>query len=151
MPQPISIRPARKSDREWCGRLMASTEPWVTLKRGLRESRAALRRPGTQLFVARAGGRRVGFILVDSYGFAGAPYIPSVAVEASERGRGIGSRLLAFAERLFARRRHLYLCVSSFNRDAQRLYRRLGYGRVGELRDHIVSGHSELLLHKRLG
>lgn len=90
MPQPISIRPARKSDREWCARLMASSEPWTTLKRGLRESRAALRRPGAQLFVARAGGRRVGFILVDSYGLAGAPYIPSVAVEASERGTGGG-------------------------------------------------------------
>jgi ribosomal protein S18 acetylase RimI-like enzyme len=41
--------------------------------------------------------------------------------------------------------------VSSFNRDAQRLYERLGYKVVGELTDYIVRGHSEFLLRKTLG
>jgi hypothetical protein len=41
--------------------------------------------------------------------------------------------------------------VSSFNPDARRLYERLGYSVVGELKDLIVPGHSEILLRKTLG
>jgi [ribosomal protein S18]-alanine N-acetyltransferase len=43
------------------------------------------------------------------------------------------------------------MCVSSFNRDARRLYERLGYRVVGELTDYIVEGHSEILLRKTVG
>jgi ribosomal protein S18 acetylase RimI-like enzyme len=43
------------------------------------------------------------------------------------------------------------MCVSSFNRDARRLYERLGYQVIGELTDYIVQGHSEILLRKSLG
>ena len=43
------------------------------------------------------------------------------------------------------------MCVSSFNPDALRLYRRLGYMIVGELRDYLVAGHSEILLRKTQG
>lgn len=45
----------------------------------------------------------------------------------------------------------LFLTVSSFNTDARRLYRGLGYRVVGTLRDYIVAGHSEILMRKTLG
>ena len=76
--------------------------------------------------------------------------ISSIAVEKGGRSRGVGTELMAFAERRYSSRRHLFLCVSSFNRRAQIFYRRLGYARVGELKDYIVAGHSEFLLHKTL-
>jgi ribosomal protein S18 acetylase RimI-like enzyme len=44
----------------------------------------------------------------------------------------------------------MFLCVSSFNDGARRLYERLGYIRVGQLPDYIVDGASEILMHKRL-
>jgi ribosomal protein S18 acetylase RimI-like enzyme len=43
------------------------------------------------------------------------------------------------------------MCVSSFNERAQELYERLGYKAVGELKDYIISGHSEILFRKRIG
>ena len=43
------------------------------------------------------------------------------------------------------------MCVSSFNTDAQRLYKRLGYQIVGELEDYIIPGASEILLRKTTG
>jgi ribosomal protein S18 acetylase RimI-like enzyme len=43
------------------------------------------------------------------------------------------------------------MCVSSFNEGASRLYQRLGYHVVGELRDYLVRGHSEILLRKTIG
>jgi ribosomal protein S18 acetylase RimI-like enzyme len=152
--------PDDPGDYDWCARLMAGSEPWITLARDLAECRAALVRPGTELFVARgstAGDiasadqpRPSGFILVAPYGLAGSPYIASIAVAVEARGRGVGSELLRFAEQHFAGREHLFLLVSSFNLRAQQLYRRHGYELVGELKDYIVKGQSELILHKRL-
>ena len=149
-PQDLTIERAEESDFDWCARLMGGSEPWITLRFGLDECRAVLRRPGSELFVAREHSRPAGFILIHPYGFAGSPYIASVAVAEGARGRGIGSQLVAFAERQMAARRFIFLCVSSFNRRAQELYSRLGYQRVGEIPDYVVEGHSELLLCKKL-
>lgn len=41
--------------------------------------------------------------------------------------------------------------MSSFNVRAKDLYERLGYSIVGELKDFIVTGHSEWLLRKTRG
>ena len=62
----------------------------------------------------------------------------------------VGSQLLVFAERHFCDRGHLFLLVSSFNREAQHFYSSHAYELVGELKDYIVGGHSELIFHKRL-
>ncbi len=129
---------------------MAANEPWRTVGRTLKATRGQLKRPRAELFIACESRRRVGFILLDPYGLAGSPYIASIGVAEHSRGRGVGSHLVHFAERRFAGRRHLFLLVSSFNRAAQRLYRRLGYRRVAELKNYVVEGHSEWLLEKRL-
>lgn len=162
MGTPIHIAAAAPNDNEydWCARTMASSEPWITLGRDLAECRAALVRSGTELFVARdvvprnvasqGQSQPSGFILVAPYGLAGSPYIASIAVAAEARGQGVGSELLRFAEQHFAGREHLFLLVSSFNLRAQQFYRRHEYEIVGELKDYIVTGQSELVLHKRL-
>jgi len=147
---PIRIEPAQNADLEWCARLMAGSEPWITLGRNLEGCRRVLGWSGNELFVAWKGADRQGFILLHPYGLAGSPYIASVAVDESARGCGVGSQLVAFAEKRYAGRRHIFLCVSSFNHRAQALYRRLGYEQVGEFPDYVVQGHSELLFHKKL-
>ena len=141
---------ANEHDYEWCARLMSSNEPWITLGRGLEGCRAALRRPGTELFVAREDQHPVGFLLLADYGLAGSPYIASIAVDEAARGRGVGSQMLRFAEERYAGRRHLFLLVSDFNPRARHLYERHGYELIGELKDYAVPGRSELLMHKRL-
>ncbi len=150
IPPSLAITRAQEPEFEWCAQLMAGTEPWITLRREIPQCRAALRRPGGELFVARDASQPVGFILIHPYGCAGSAYITSVAVVESARGKGIGAQLLAFAEKQAAGRRFIFLCVSSFNHRAQELYYRLGYERVGEIPDYVIEGHSELLLCKRL-
>jgi ribosomal protein S18 acetylase RimI-like enzyme len=150
MEMPIRIAAAAPEDPEWCARLMASTEPWITLGRDLAGCREALARPGTELFVVRDKELPVGFILLAPYGMAASPYIASIAVAAEARGRGVGWQLLRFAEQRFTGRRHLFLLVSSFNQRAEQLYRRHGYEFIGELKDYVVPGHSERIFHKRL-
>jgi ribosomal-protein-alanine N-acetyltransferase len=148
----IRVIAAALDDYEWCAALMASSEPWITLGRDLDSCRNALKRPGTDLFVAKSpeNHRLAGFLLVAPYGLAGSPYIAAIAVAGEMRGRGIGSDLLRFAERHFVGRAHLFLLVSSFNRNAQHLYLRRGYECVGELKDYCVPGQSELIFHKGL-
>jgi ribosomal protein S18 acetylase RimI-like enzyme len=149
---PLHIAPGLRDDPEWCARLMASNEPWITLKRNLEGCRATLSRAGTELFVARDSGASdpVGFILLAPYGFAGSPYVASIAVAPDGRSHGVGARLLTFAEQRYRDRGHLFLLVSSFNQRAQQFYRCLGFEFIGELKDYLVSGHSELIFHKRL-
>ena len=50
---PIHIEPAEPNDYEWCARLMAASEPWITLQRDFDGCRRVLNRPGTELFIAR--------------------------------------------------------------------------------------------------
>lgn len=146
----IHVEQAQEADIEWCAQLMAGSEPWVTLRQDLKACRDKLQRPTSELFIAREGGERRGFILLFPHGLAGSPYISSVGVEAAARGRGVGTRLVEFAEQHYAWRRHIFLCVSSFNQRAQALYRRMGYAQVAEFPDYVVKGHSELLFYKKL-
>jgi ribosomal protein S18 acetylase RimI-like enzyme len=150
MSSAIRIATASADDYPACAAMMAGSEPWLTFQRDLGKCRAVLERPGTELFVAWEQDQRAGFILLAPCGLAGSPYVASIAVAAEARGQGIGSQLLRFAEDRFADRGHIFLLVSSFNQRAQKLYRRHGYEFVGELKDYLVPGHSELILHKRI-
>lgn len=149
---PIQITPAQPADHEWCARLMASLEPWITLQRDLEGCRRVLSRPGTELFVAskESGGDPMGFVLLAPYGLAGSPYIASIAVAPLAQDHGVGSQLIKFTEGRYRDRAHLFLLVSSFNPRAQQFYRRHGYEFVGELKGYIVPHHSELIFHKRI-
>lgn len=148
----VSIRPlATPAEAEWCARVMASSEPWLTLGRTYEASRRVLRDPTREVYVAKDDGGLAGFLVLCVVGpFTG--YIQTVCVAPERRGQGVGTRLLAFAEqRIFRDSPNAFLCVSSFNPDARRLYERLGYTFVGELTDYIVRGHSELLFRKSRG
>jgi ribosomal protein S18 acetylase RimI-like enzyme len=79
-------------------------------------------------------------------------FIQTICVAPAFRGRGLGTEIIDFAERrIFRASPNVFLCVSSFNTEARRLYERLGYLCVGELTDFLVRGHSEVLLRKSRG
>ena len=141
----------RSADREWAARLMAASEPWRTLGRGYGDALRLLNNPAKECHLVRASGERAGLLVLDLNGPLGG-YIQTIGVAPEMRGRGIGTAALRWAEaRIFQKQRNVLLCVSSFNRGAQRLYRRLGYEVVGRLRDYVIAGHDEILLRKSLG
>jgi ribosomal protein S18 acetylase RimI-like enzyme len=148
---PLDVRPAAAGDREWAAREMASSEPWLTLRRGFEDCLRALSDPAKELWVGWRGDEREGFLLVNVQG-AFAPYLQTICVAAAARGRGTGSALLDWLEaRSFARGKNLFLCVSSFNQSARRLYERRGFEVVGPLHDYVVAGHDEILMRKTTG
>jgi ribosomal protein S18 acetylase RimI-like enzyme len=134
-----------------CARMMATSEPWVTLGRDEATALTLLTDPQREAYGAFVDGRLAGFVLLVMRGaFVG--YIQSVCVAPGLRGHGVGSRLMAFAEaRILRETPNVFLCVSSFNPDARRLYERLGYEVVGPLRDYVVPGHDEILMRKTTG
>lgn len=134
-----------------CARLMASSEPWITLGRSYETCLGVIQDPSREVYVARQETRFAGFLILCMTGaFVG--YIQTVCIDPSCRGRGLGTRLLQFAEeRILRVSPNIFMCVSSFNDAARRLYLRLGYHVVGELPDLIVQGHSEILLRKTVG
>ncbi len=134
-----------------CARMMASSEPWLTLGRTYEQSLAILRDPTREVYLLKQDGAIAGFLILCMTGaFIG--YIQTVCIHPAHRGSGLGSRLVALAEqRILSEVPNVFMCVSSFNHDARRLYERLGYHVVGELTDYIVRGHSEILLRKSIG
>jgi len=129
---------------------MAASEPWITLGRSFDASLTVLQAPDQEVYVAVRHGAVLGFVILVMRGaFVG--YIRTVAVAPEARGAGLGSRLIAFAEeRILRDSPNVFMCVSDFNHRAQALYARLGYERVGELRDYVVRGHAEILLRKSI-
>ncbi len=146
----MEIRPAAGDDHDWAARLMAANDPWITLRRGPDACQEAVRRSGSELFIAAEGEERLGFVLLAERGLAGSPYVASIAVTEAARGRSVGSALLQFAETRYPAAQHIFLLVSSFNPRARELYERHGYRQVGEIPDYVVDGHAELVMHKRL-
>ena|SRR6476646_1993133 len=104
-------------------------------------------------------GRTLGVFLRDDLGsiVAGAAghtwgetcELRQVWVAASERGRGLGRRLIAEAEAEAVRRGCRQLVLSTHSFQAPEFYRRLGFDIVAELSDY-PRGHSHLVLRKRL-
>lgn len=130
---------------------MAATEPWLTLGRTYETSLALLSDPAKEVYVLRAGEQLSAFVVLDLRGPLNG-YIQTVCVAPSQRGHGVGTALVRWSEeRIWQQSPNVFLCVSSFNDGARRLYARLGYRVVGPLTDFRIPGHDEILLRKSKG
>ena len=148
----IEIRKlANTTEAEICAHMMANSEPWLTLRRDYALSYKLLTDSLREVYVATREDEIVGFIMLLLRGaFTG--YVQTICVAPTVRNLGIGSQLLTFAEeRIFREMPNVFLCVSSFNADAQRLYARLGYETIGVIKDYLVAGYDEILLRKTRG
>ena len=151
MPE-ISIQRLHSSEAVTkCAEMMAHTDPWLRLGRDYETCHRAIADPTRDVFVAIVANDIAGFVIVNMTGaFVG--YIQTVCVAERLRGQGIGASLIRFAEGyIFERTPNVFMCVSSFNPNALRLYQRLGYHVIGELKDYLIPGASEILLRKTIG
>ena len=147
----VEIRRLENTDEaEACARMMADSEPWMTLGRDYEASLKMVSDTSLEVYLALRDGETVGFVVVSMTGaFIG--YVKSIFTAPEWRSKGIGSRLMSFVEdRIFREAPNVFICVSDFNEDAQRLYRRLGYEVIGELKEYLVSGKSEILMRKTI-
>ena len=140
----------RQSDVEACARFMADSDPWKTLGASYERAQKVLRDSTREVYVAHIDGEPAGFVTILMQG-AITGYIQSICIHPQWRNKGIGKQLIEFAEeRIFRDSPNVFLFVSSFNPAAQRFYKRLGYETIGEVKDYIIAGHSEILMRKTI-
>ena len=139
-----------RAEAEACAGMMVVSDPWKTLGGTFERCLGIIEQPRQEVYVADDGGP-AGFIIVNMNGaFVG--YIRIICVAPERRSSGLGTQLIRFAEeRIFRDSPNAFLCVSSFNPRARALYERLGYEAVGELRDYLIRGASEILMRKTKG
>ncbi len=152
LPNKAEVEPASGPlDFAVCARMMAETDPWITLGIGYEQCRKAFEGPNKEIFVLKSDTEPLGFVIMQTEGtFKG--YIQTLCVRADQRGAGYGTRLLAFCENHILRYSpNIFICVSTFNTRAIELYTKFGFEPVGELEDFVKVGFSELLMRKSFG
>ncbi len=134
-----------------CAELMCSSEPWVTLNFTLDQCMKGVRGDYREVYVAMVDDELAGFVVIQLYGVLRG-YIQTICVKPEHRNKGIGTALLMHSEERISKiSPNVFMCVSSFNKEAQKLYERLGFEKIGELKDHIVRGYDEYILRKSAG
>jgi ribosomal-protein-alanine N-acetyltransferase len=140
-------------DARACADIMASAEPWITCGRTRDNTFLTVSNQQAESYAAvTRDGEIVGVVIIALQIPLIKGYICGLAVKPAHRNRGIGTELLRYAEaRIFRESPNVFLCVTSFNTSAQRLYARLGYQKIGEITDFAIPGAHEHLLRKTLG
>lgn len=146
---PLKIVPMTRPHIRACDAITVVSDPWKTLKERIDFAHYISLK---QAHVCIVGKEPAGFVIFTAEPvFARGGYLRAIGVAPAMRGRGIGKKLLAFAEKTTARLSpNLYLCVSSFNRQAQAFYKNRGYAKTGKLPGLIMPGVSEYIYWKRL-
>lgn len=150
--QPVVIEQTTDpADFAICAQIMSQTDPWITLGMGEVDCLKAFEGAYREVFVLRMNNKIAGFFIIQPHGsFKG--YIQTIAVAEPWRGKGYGTLILQFCQdRILKYSPNIFICVSEFNRGALSLYTRLGFEKVGELKDFIKTGFTEILLRKTAG
>lgn len=138
-------------DFEVCALMMSETDPWITLDMNYDQCLKAFEGGSKEVYTARLNNEVIGFVIIQISGtFAG--YIQTICINKEFRGTGFGKRLLLFCEeRILKISPNIFICVSSFNKGAIKLYYEFGFKLVGELENFVKEGFNELLLRKTVG
>jgi len=121
-------------DLEWCAKLMAANEPWITLQRSYEDSVNLLRDPVSEVYLLEQNNHRIGFVMIKLKGsFTG--YIQTIVLNEEARNKGIGEAAIRYVEKLiFTVSPNVFICASSFNTGALKLYHSMGYEDIGLLK-----------------
>ena len=148
------IREAVKSDLRHCAEILSDCLMWDRYGRSFEDALSFFSveyETGSEVWVFEENGTVLGYLVLIPRGMMGEfPFVRALGVLRNRRGTGIGSQLLEFAEeRMFRLKQYLFMMVSDFNNDAQRLYYRLGFEKIGEIPDYKKEGIAEYVLVKR--
>jgi ribosomal-protein-alanine N-acetyltransferase len=134
-----------------CALMMSDTDPWITLGMNYSQCLNAFEGDCKEVYIVSIENDIVGFVILQVCGtFSG--YIQTICIREDSRGQGFGTMLLEFCERRILKfSPNVFICVSSFNSEAIRLYYEFGFKLVGELDNFVKEGFTELLLRKTVG
>jgi ribosomal protein S18 acetylase RimI-like enzyme len=134
-----------------CARMMSETDPWITLQMNYEQCLKAFEGSYREIYIVDVEKVIAGFVILQTCGtFSG--YIQTICIGEDYRGKGFGRKLLAFCEeRILKFSPNVFICVSSFNKGAIKLYYDFGFKLIGEMDNFVQEGFTELLLRKSVG
>jgi len=134
-----------------CALMMSKSDPWITLEMSFDQCLKAFEGNAKEVYVINNKNQIAGFVILQVEGtFKG--YIQTICVNEDYRGKGFGNKLLLFCEeRILKISPNIFICVSSFNKGAIKLYYEFGFKLIGELENFVKEGFTELLLRKTFG
>lgn len=95
-------------------------------------------------------GKVLGFALFDTRGaFSRSGYLRLIVVDSHARNRGVGESLMKFLENENHNSNGFCLLVTSTNLKAQNFYEKLGFEKVGELKNYVRIGLNEFIYFKK--
>ena len=137
-----------EAELSFCAELMLQSEPWRTYRFTYKQCIGVLQGNKKHVYIAEYENQKVGFVAFHFQGLLRG-YIQTLCIKAEFTSKGIGTFMLKFCEnKILQKYPNVFLCVSSFNHEAQKLYYRLGYKKIAELKDHVLHGHDEYILQK---
>lgn len=148
----VEIKKLRtQKHKELCARWQVMNDPWKTLGATYERCLEGFSDQNKFCFIIMFENKPIGFLILIKQGVLRG-YIATIFIAPEYQGKGLGTQVVKFAEEeLFREFPNVFLCVSSFNKKAQKLYRRLGYSRIGILKDFFVAGYDEIILRKSRG
>ena len=152
MNHPI-VRLMTANDRADVVELLVGTDPWKRLGYQAKywDSYFTPLPQGRDSFVVEQDGRVAGIAVVRQKFLLG-DYLELLGVADWARGKGLGGQLLTHVEEaVFSRVKNLFACVSDFNDQGRKFYKKQGYQEIGPMPDFLVPGSAEILLRKASG
>jgi len=134
-----------------CALMMSVSDPWITLEMNWEQCLKGFEGEYKEIYLVEAENNIAGFVIIQTSGtFSG--YIQTICIDEAFRGMGFGKKLLQYCEeRILKFSPNVFICVSSFNKGAIKLYYKFGFKLVGELDNFVKEGFTELLLRKTVG
>jgi diamine N-acetyltransferase len=134
------------------GAMLAGMDPW---KRGgrtaaLMADRFSRNDPSAYRFAICVDLEPVGAVMI-RYPFMRGPYLETLGLAETARGRGIGDAVIDWmAREVQGQAANMWLCVSDWNGPARRFYARMGFEEIGPIPDLAVAGVDEIFMRKRI-
>lgn len=148
---PVIHRLSSTEEKIICAGILTNSEPWITLGIDIDQVMMNLNDTLNEVFAVYIKDEIIGTIVIQTKGaFTG--YLKNIAVKPDYRGKNLGEFMMKFVEDyILSKSQNVFLCVSSFNANAQKFYLKLGYEIIGVLKNYIVEGHDEILMRKTIG
>lgn len=146
-----SLVPLQSKDCARLAEVIVAMPPWSVMNYPADAMRSFLEASGDTVSRYRLEQRgEDGGIVSIRYPWLKGPYLELLALLPNFQGKGLGTNILRWIERETVRleARNLWVCASSFNHGALRLYEGYGFQRVATLPGLVVDGYDEILLRK---
>ncbi len=150
----MKIKKIKKVTEAEVLRLIIATSPWTEFGFTKKHAKNFAINFSNRVNLGAFDGKKLVGVASYTYNFLGGAYLNILTVDRDYRGQQVGEKLvMAMEHEVFKVKKckNLYLCVSSFNRRAQKFYRDIGYVKIGVIKKMIVKRHDEFLFRKTLG